>query len=75
MQRICFVSFNITLKGIKIELDWVHIVAEWSEPTCYCNTQVFLSFVNFTRHLISSFSHLPKLMLDMVKEGNNSYFS
>jgi hypothetical protein len=71
MQRInCFV-FIVTLEGIKMEPDRVRTIAEWPELACHRDIQVFLSFKNFYRCFIHSFSHLAKLMRDMLKGGKN----
>ncbi len=74
MQQINYVSFIVTLEGIKIKPDSVCTNIEWPEPASHSNIQVVLSFVNFYREFISSFLHLPKLMTDLLKWGKDSLF-
>ncbi len=57
-----------------MEPDRVCTIAEWPEPTCHRNIQVFLGFANFYRRFISSFSRLSKPMIDMVIGGKNGRF-
>jgi hypothetical protein len=75
MQRISFVGFIVTPEGVEMELDRVRTIVEWPEPTCHHNIQVFLSFANFYRRFITSFSHLAKPITDMLKAGKNGPFS
>ncbi len=69
MQLINFVGFIVTLESIEMELDMVRTIAEWPEPTCHHDIQVFLGFANFYRRFITSFSCLAKPMTDMLKGG------
>jgi hypothetical protein len=62
------------LEGVEIELDRVSTNAKWLEPTYHCNIQVFLSFANFYRHFIYSFSCLANPFTDMSKGVKNSNF-
>jgi hypothetical protein len=75
MQRISFVGFIVTPEGVEMEADRVRTLAEWPEPACHCDIQVFLGFANFYRRFRSSFSRLAKLMTDMLKGGKNGRFS
>jgi hypothetical protein len=75
LQLSSLIGFNVQPQGVKMELDSVHRIAEWPEPTCHRNIQVFLSFANFYRHFISSFLRLVKPMTDMLKGGENCRFS
>ncbi len=74
MQHVSFVDFIDTPEGVQIELERVRTIAKWSEPASLCNIKVFLGFVNFYRHFISSFSHIAKLMIDMLNRGKNCLF-
>ncbi len=75
MQRISFVRFIIMPEGVEMEPDRVCTMAEWPEPACLCDNQVFHSFANFCRRFISSFMYLVKPMTDMLKGGKNGRFS
>ncbi len=75
MQQISFVGFIVTLEGVEMEQDTVCTIAEWPEPACHRNIQVFLGFANFYRQFISSFSRLVKAMTDMLKGKKNGRFS
>jgi hypothetical protein len=74
MQRTSFVGFIVIPDGVVMEPDRVCMITEWLEPTCYYDIQVFLSFANFYRHFISSYSCLAKPMTDMLKWRKNSHF-
>jgi hypothetical protein len=66
MQRISFVSFAITHKGVRIRPDYIGTITEWPEHESHCDIQVFLSFVWFYRQFISVFSKIAKLVTDML---------
>jgi hypothetical protein len=74
MQRISFVRFIVTLEGGEMELNRVYTIAEWPEPTCYCDIQVVLGFANFYRCFMSNFVRLAKPMTDIIKGGKNGHF-
>ncbi len=75
MQRISFVGFIVTPEGVEMEPDRVRTIAEWPEPASHRDIQVFLSFANFYRRFISSFSRIAKPMTNMLKGGKNGRFS
>ncbi len=66
MQQISFVMFIVTPEGVEMKQDRVHTIAEWLEPTCYSNIQVFLDFANFYSCFSSSFSCIVKPMTNML---------
>ncbi len=69
MQQISFVRFIVVPKDVVVEPDRVCMIAEQPEPTCHHDIQVFLSFANLYRRFITSFSHLAKLITDLLKGG------
>ncbi len=75
IQQISFVRYIVTLEDVEMEPDRVCTIEEWPEPTCYHNIQVFLSFANFYRRFISSFSRGAKPRTDHLKGGKNGHFS
>jgi hypothetical protein len=75
VQWISFVGFIVMPEGVEMEPDRVCTIAEWPEPASHRDIQVFLSFANFYRRFISSFSRLAKPMTDMLKGGRNGRFS
>jgi hypothetical protein len=74
MQRISFVGFIVTPEGVKIDPDRVRTIAKWPEPASHRDIQVFLSFANFYRRYISSFSHLAKSIIVLLKARSNGHF-
>ncbi len=75
MQQISFVKFTVMLECVEMEPDRVCIMAEWPEPTCHSDIQVFLSFADFHRCFVNSFSRLAKSMTDMLKGEKNGQIS
>jgi hypothetical protein len=62
------------LEGVEMRPDRVCTITEWPEPTCHHDIQVFLSFANFYRCFISSYSCLAELMINMLKGGKMAVF-
>ena len=66
-DEICFLGYMVLLKRISIEVKRIEVIKNWPEPKSVRNIQAFLSFANFYRWFIQSFSKIAAPLTLMLK--------
>ena len=68
-KELNFLSYIISLEGVKIANDCIRIILDWEPPTSIKEVQMFMGFANFYRQFIPNFSGICKPITDLLKGG------
>ncbi|KAL0152326.1 hypothetical protein M9458_052049, partial [Cirrhinus mrigala] len=69
-ERIAFLGYIISPKGVAMDERKVNAVSNWPRPTTLKELQRFLGFANFYRRFIRGFSSVAVPLSSMIKKGN-----
>ncbi|KAI2650775.1 Transposon Tf2-9 polyprotein [Labeo rohita] len=70
-EKIAFLGYIISPKGIAMDDSKVNAVRNWPRPSTLKELQRFLGFANFYRRFIRGFSSVAAPLTAMVKKGNS----
>ena len=66
-MKIEFLEYIITNYRIKIDLEKVKAITEWSVSKLVKETQLFLEFVNFYQKFIWNYNKIAAALTDIIK--------
>ena len=66
-DRVWFLNYVVSLKGICMEDEWIEAVKQWPKLQLVWNIQVFLGFANFYRRFIQGFSQIAAPLILILK--------
>ena len=66
-DKICFLEYVVSSKGISIEAERIEVIKKWPESKSVRDIQVFLGFANFYRQFIQGFSKIAAPLISMLK--------
>ncbi|KAL0190943.1 hypothetical protein M9458_013641, partial [Cirrhinus mrigala] len=69
-ERITFLGYVISPKGVAMDEAKVNAVRNWPRPKTLKELQRFLGFSNFYRRFIRNFSTVAAPLSSMIKQGN-----
>ena len=70
-DKVCFLGYIVSSRGISMEAKKITVVRKWSEPKLVRDIQVFLGFANFYWQLIQSFSKIAAPLTSMLKTNGS----
>ena len=71
-DKICFLEYVVSSKGISIEAERIEVIKKWPESKSVRDIQVFLGFANFYRQFIQGFSKIAAPLTSMLKTTMSS---
>ena len=66
-NKVCFLGYVVSSKGINMEVERIEVVRKWPKPKSIQDIQVFLGFVNFYQQFIQGFSKIAAPLNSMLK--------
>ena len=68
VDRVRFLGFIVSSKGVSMEQDRVATIRDWPEPKNVREVKQFLGFANFYRRFIEGYSRKAKALSDLEKD-------
>jgi hypothetical protein len=72
--KTTFLSFIIIRDDVKINLNKIEIIANWSKSHSHKNVQIFLKFVNFYKKIIKEFFRVINALSAFLKRSDKNKF-
>jgi hypothetical protein len=73
--EVKFLGFIVGREGIRMDPKRVKVITQWPQLKSIHDIQIFLGFVNFYRRFIEGYSHITRLLTELLKtsgkEGEN----
>src|SRR5580698_4818754 len=69
LPEVEFLGFIVGRQGTRMDPKRVEAVTQWPQPKNVHDIQVFLGFVNFYRRFIKGYSHITRLLTELLKTG------
>ena len=66
-DKVWFLEYVVSLKGIRMEDEQIEAIKQWPEPQSVRDIQVFLRFAKFYRRFIQGFSWIAAPLTSMLK--------
>ena len=66
-MKIEFLSYIITNREIKINLEKVRAIIKWPVPKSVKDVQLFLRFVNFYQRFVYKYSYIVALLMNILR--------
>ena len=71
-EKVWFLGYVLSSKGIRMEDERIEAVKQWPEPQSVQDIQVFLGFANFYRRFIQGFSRIAAPLTSMLKTSGST---
>ncbi len=68
--KTAFLSFIITRDDVKMNLNRIEMIVNWSESHSHKDVQIFLKFVNFYKRFIKEFSRVANALFVLLKRSD-----
>ena len=68
---VCFLSYIVSKQKICIEEEKINAIKAWPKPKLVQDIQMFITFANFYRHFIQSFSKIATLLTSILKTNSH----
>jgi hypothetical protein len=72
--KMTFLSFIIIRDDVKMNLNKIEMIVNWSESHSHKNVQIFLKFVNFYRRFIKEFFRIANALSALLKKNDKNKF-
>ena len=64
-----FLRFIMSVNEMSMNFSQIDIVVNWSESKIFQKIQIFLNFMNFYQQFIHNYSHVAKLLINLLKKS------
>jgi hypothetical protein len=72
--KTIFLSFIIIRDDVKINLNRIEMIVNWSKSHSHKNVQIFLRFVNFYKKFIKEFFRIADALFALLKKSDKNKF-
>jgi hypothetical protein len=69
-----FLRFIITRENVKMNLNKIEMIVNWSKSQSHKDVQIFLKFVNFYKRFIKAFLRITNAMFALLKKSDKNKF-